>query len=253
MREFYERCAAVAVPSEAMALALRNRGYHIRRFEVLRNGVDRELFNPGRRDEGLRKSLDGGGGARTLMLYAGRVSREKGLERLTTGYLDLRRRRDHVHLVIAGDGPYRGELEALLGETATFTGFLRGEELARTFASCDVFVFPSATDKLGRAVAEAQASGLPAVVCGIGGASRVYPARRIGLCSGLRGRRGVFARVEELVEDPAKRERMGRATREFAEDLDWQVVLEGLFSLYAQVTGLRANLQTNLARDKAPS
>ena len=47
VREFYERCAAVAVPSEAMALALRNRGYHIRRFEVLRNGVHRELSTRG--------------------------------------------------------------------------------------------------------------------------------------------------------------------------------------------------------------
>ncbi len=55
-----------------------------------------------------------------------------------------------MHLVIAGDGPYRGELEAMLGDTAAFTGFLRGEDLARTFASCDVFVFPSATDTLGR-------------------------------------------------------------------------------------------------------
>jgi len=78
----------------------------------------------------------------------------------------MRRRRHDVHLVNAGDGPYRKELEALLQAAGTFTGFLSSEELARVYASCDVFAFPSTTDTLGRAVAEAQASGLPAVVCG---------------------------------------------------------------------------------------
>ncbi|MDQ3636970.1 MAG: glycosyltransferase, partial [Actinomycetota bacterium] len=205
VREFYERCAAVAVPSEATALALRNRGYHIRRFEVLRNGVDRKLFNLERRDESMRESLGGGGGAKTLLLYAGRVSREKGLERLAAGYLDLRRRRDDVHLVVAGDGPYRAELEVLLGEAATFTGFLRGEELARTFASCDVFVFPSTTDTLGRAVAEAQASGLPAVVSGIGGPRECIRPGVSGFVIDHGEDERFFARVEELVEDRAKR------------------------------------------------
>ena len=168
VREFYERCSVVAVPSQATALALRNRGYRIGRFEVLKNGVDAELFDPGKRDPAMRHTL---GGGRKLLLYAGRVSKEKGLGRLATGYLDLLRRRgtDDVRLVVAGDGPYRAELEALLGRSATFAGFLRGEELARLFASCDAFVFPSTTDTLGRAVAEAQASGLPAVVCGTGG------------------------------------------------------------------------------------
>ena len=239
VREFYERCAAVAVSSEATALALRNRGYHIRRFEILRNGVDRKLFDPERRDEGLRNSL---GDGRTLLLYAGRVSREKGLDRLVSGYLALRRRRDDVHLVVAGDGPYRGELETLLEGTATFTGFLRGEELARTFASCDIFVFPSTTDTLGRAVAEAQASGLPAVVCGIGGPRECIRPGVSGFVTDPGDDEGFFARVEELLDDSAKRERMGRAAREFTRSLDWEAVLEGLVSLYAQVAGIQPDL-----------
>jgi glycosyltransferase involved in cell wall biosynthesis len=166
VREFYQRCAVVAVSSESTVRALTARGYQIDRFEVLKNGVDTRLFDPVYREEARHRAL---GGGRTLLLYAGRVSREKGLERLAEDYLALRARRDDVQLVIAGDGPFRRELAAKLGETATFTGFLRGEELARTFAACDLFVFPSTTDTLGRAVAEAQASGLPAVVFGLGG------------------------------------------------------------------------------------
>jgi glycosyltransferase involved in cell wall biosynthesis len=206
VREFYERCSAVAVPSQATALALRNRGYRIRHFEVLKNGVDKDLFAPDKRDPALHHSL---GGGRTLLLYAGRLSREKGLGTLAAGYLALRRRREDVHLVMAGDGPYRKDLEVLLGASATFTGFLRGEELARVFASCDIFVFPSTTDTLGRAVAEAQASGLPAIVCGAGGPGECIRPGVSGFVAG--DDEEFFARVEYLLDDARARDRMGRA------------------------------------------
>jgi glycosyltransferase involved in cell wall biosynthesis len=236
VREFYERCSAVAVPSQATALALRNRGYRIRRFEVLKNGVDNELFDPAKRDPDLRDSL---GGGRTLLLYAGRVSREKGLDRLASGYLALRRRRDDVRLVVAGDGPYRGELETLLGGTATFTGFLKGEELARVYASCDVFVFPSTTDTLGRAVAEAQASGLPAVVCGMGGPRECIRPGVSGFVAHPDDEQAYFSKIELLLEDPRLRERMGRAAREFAGGMSWEAVLDGLIELHSRLAGMQ--------------
>lgn len=230
-REFYERCSAVAVPSEAVALSLRNRGYRIRRFEVLKNGVDGDLFSPGKRDPALREVL---GGGRTLLLYAGRVGRERGLEAMAKDYLRLRERRDDAQLVIAGDGPYRRELEALLGDAATFTGFLRGEDLARTFASCDVFVFPGATGAPGRAVAEAQASGLPAVVGGVGGPgeSVVTGAGGFVVAPG----EDLFARVESLLDDPGARREMGRAAREYAEGLRWEAVLDDLAGMHARIS-----------------
>src|SRR5919107_1411967 len=121
VREFYERCSVIAVPSQATALALRNRGYRIQRFEILRNGVDADLFTPRKRVSDPRESL---GANKTLLLYVGRISKEKGLERLLPGYLDLRRRRQDVHLVVVGDGPYREEMASALGKEATFTGFL---------------------------------------------------------------------------------------------------------------------------------
>lgn len=236
VREFYERCSAVAVPSRDTALALRNRGYRIRRFEVLGNGVDAELFTPARRDAALRRTL---GGGRELLLYAGRVSREKDLDRLATGYLALRGRRDDVHLVVAGDGPYREELQALLGERATFTGFLHGEDLARLYASGDVFVFPSVTDTLGRAVAEAQASGLPAVVCGAGGPRECIMPGVSGFVVAPGDEEDLFARVELLLDDAALRLRMGQAAREFARGLSWEAALDGLTDLHARLAGIQ--------------
>ncbi len=245
VREFYERCSVVAVPSQATALALRNRGYRIRHFEVLKNGVDAELFDPEKRDPALRDAL---GGGRTLLLYAGRVSREKGLEGLAAGYLDLRRgrSRDDVRLVIAGDGPYREELEALLGGSATFTGFLGTEELARVYASCDVFVFPSTTDTLGRAVAEAQASGLPAVVCGTGGPRECIRPGVSGFVAAPGNEEEFFSRIEALIDDAGARRRMGLAAREFAGTLGWEAVLDDMLQLHSRLAGVRPPLAASV-------
>ncbi|QYJ16535.1 D-inositol-3-phosphate glycosyltransferase [Rubrobacter xylanophilus DSM 9941] len=232
VREFYERCAAVAVPSRATSLSLRARGYRIRRFELLQNGVDGDLFNPGRRDGGLHRAL---GSGRKLLLYVGRLSREKGLEEMATGYLRLRRRRDDVHLVLAGEGPLRRDLEWRLGEAATFTGLVEGEELARIFASCDVFVFPSLTDTLGRAVLEAQASGIPAVVYGSGGPSECVIPGESGFVADPGDEEGFFSLVEALLDDASRRRRMGRAARRFARSMQWEAVAGRLLALHAEL------------------
>lgn len=234
VREFYERCAVVAVPSHSTALALRARGYGIERIEVLKNGVDTALYHPNRRSAHIRDSL---GAGKTLLLYAGRVSREKGLEGLAHGYLALRKRRNDIHLVIAGDGPYRAELETLLGEQATFTGFLRGEALADTYAACDIFVFPSTTDTLGRAVAEAQASGVPAVVYASGGPQECIRPGRSGFVVETGDELGFWSSVETLLDDLTLRTSMANEARQFALTLSWESVLDGLIDLYQELLG----------------
>jgi glycosyltransferase involved in cell wall biosynthesis len=237
VREFYERCHTVVVPSRTTGESLTERGYRIRRLEVLKNGVDTRSFSPAMRDEALHDTL---GGGRTLLLYVGRVSREKGLAQLAEGYLQLRTRRDDVHLVIVGDGPYREELAALLGDTVTFTGFIRGEELSRIVASCDVFVFPSMTDTLGRAVIEAQAAGLPAVVFGMGGPRECIQPGTTGFVVEPGDDARFLMRVEDLVGNPAMRQAMGEAARAFSGNLSWHQVRNGLLALYREVRAAHA-------------
>ncbi len=233
VREFYERCAVVTVPSAATVDVLRARGYQIGRFEVFGNGVDAALFDPSRRDEGTRRAL--GGEDKTLLLYTGRISHEKGLDRLAEGYLDLLQRRDDVHLVVVGDGPERDALAEYLGSAATFTGFLTGEDLARTMASCDIFVFPSRTDTLGRTVVEAQACGLPAVVRADGGPRECLMPGRTGFVADGEDDAPFFAYVEALLDDPDLRARMGQAAREFARELTWERALDGMIALHREV------------------
>lgn len=233
IREFYRRCSLIAASSRGTAAALRERGFAAE-IAVLRNGVDSALFTPDRRDNALRATL---GGGRRLLLYVGRVSREKDLAWLASRYAALRARRDDVHLVVVGDGPYREEMETTLGETATFTGFLRGEELARTVASCDLFVFPSTTDTLGRAVMEAQACGVPAVVRDAGGATECIDPGASGVAVAADDESDFWTAVETLLDDEPVRTEMGCVARCFAAERTWDDVLEGFVALCREVSG----------------
>lgn len=229
VREFYERCEVVIVPSQDTADSLKKRGFRMNKLRVLGNGVDTELFSPTRRDTGLRSFL---GGGKTLLLYVGRVSREKGLDSFAQGYLNAWR--DDVHLVVVGDGPYRQEMEALLGDRATFTGFLEGEELARIYASCDVFVFPSTTDTLGRVITEAQASGLPAVVFGVGGPREAMRGGETGFVVEAGDMTLFMERAMWLADHPAVRAEMGAAAAEHSANLDWRNVYDDLMEVFRQ-------------------
>ena len=87
------------------------------------------------------------------VLYAGRLTREKGVDLLAESFLRAHRADPRLHLLLAGGGPEEGELRARLGERATFLGWLEGEELARAYASADIFLFCSRTDTYGQVVA----------------------------------------------------------------------------------------------------
>ncbi len=95
-----------------------------------------------------------------MLLYVGRISKEKDLDVLAAAYRKLREKHPATRLVFVGDGPYLKELREALPE-AFFTGYLSGGDLAKAFASADIFVFPSTTDTFGNVVLEAMASGFP--------------------------------------------------------------------------------------------
>ena len=148
----------------------------MRSERVLRwdRGVDTSRFDPALRDHSL---LPGA----INVLYSGRITREKGVELLADAFLLARAREPRLHLVLAGGGPEQERLRERLGADATFLGWLEGEELARAYASADIFLFPSATDTFGQVILEAQASGLPVIALAQGGPLSLIEHRVSGL------------------------------------------------------------------------
>ncbi len=137
-------------------------------------GVDLGRFSP-------RHRVPASHPGRIKVLYAGRMTREKGVDLLAESFLLAAQRDPRLHLVLAGGGPEEESLRSRLGDRATFLGWLEGEDLARAYANADVFLFASRTDTYGQVILEAQASGLPVVAVAEGGPTALIEDGRSGL------------------------------------------------------------------------
>lgn len=152
------------VTSTAMQTELSDHG--VERIQVWQRGVDTELFRPQLARLEMRHRLTEGHPEDPLLLYIGRLSAEKEIDRIKPVLETI----PNARLALVGDGPYRAELEAHFAGTSTnFVGYLAGEELASAYASADAFVFPSRTETLGLVLLEAMAAGCPVVAANSGG------------------------------------------------------------------------------------
>jgi len=150
------------------------------------------------------------------------------------------------HLLLAGGGPEEGELRARLGEHATFLGWLKGDDLARAYASADLFLFCSRTDTYGQVVLEAGASGLPVVAVGEGGPAALIENRHTGiLCQPDADH--LAGAVLQLTASPALRRRLGEAAQGVAATRSWGRAMEQLGN------GYRRALAEPAASRQAPS
>ena len=151
--------------STAMVAELSDKG--IQHTALWQRGVDTEMFRPELRSSASRERLLGGhSDTGKLLLYIGRLSAEKQIERIKPVLEAL----PDARLALVGDGPHRSRLEEIFsGLPVTFVGYLAGEELAAAYASGDAFVFPSSTETLGLVLLESMAAGCPVVGANRGG------------------------------------------------------------------------------------
>ncbi len=217
MRAFYGRCRRVLTRSACYVQPLQSLGIRPDRIATLPAGCDVEAFHPRHRDLSVWDALDPHPGVRVLS--CGRLSVEKNLPMLTDIWTRASRRLQALgiaaRLVVVGDGPYHKTMQRRLARTpATFLGYRHGEELARIYASSDLFIFPSLTDTLGQAVMEAQASGLPALVSDQGGPSEIVEDGRTGRVLPADDVDAWVDAVVELVRQRRLREEMGRRAHE---------------------------------------
>ncbi len=165
MHWFYSQMDLLYVNSQFYKDCWVRRGIRPEKIKILPRGLDTELFHHGKRKKQFWQRR---GAMHPVLLYVGRVSKEKELEFLCRVMEALKAGSVKLDLAVVGDGPYLDEMKENLPE-AIFTGILNGEELAMAYASADLFVFPSTTDTFGNVVIEALSSGLPAYVSDVGG------------------------------------------------------------------------------------
>jgi glycosyltransferase involved in cell wall biosynthesis len=250
VRWYYRPCDPLLVPSSPIREALVERGYPAARLRQWDRGVDADQFTPTRASTAFRRAW-GVDDRRPAILYAGRLSREKGLALVAPVAQYLREHALPHRFIFAGDGPMRRELETLCPE-GRFLGSLPHDQIGMVMASADILFFPSATDTLGNVVLEGQAAGLPVVVSDRGGPQAHVARGQTGfVCQA--GSAPAFAdALAALLNRPAVRREMGRQARAYALTRDWPQALGPLLDAWRTAARRRA-FDARALSDGAPS
>jgi glycosyltransferase involved in cell wall biosynthesis len=195
--------------------------------ELMRRGVDTELFAPSRRTRAAEPD------APFTLGYVGRLSIEKNVALLPRIQRELDAAGVKTRFLIVGHGAeeefLRTELSAARFGMAEFAGVLRGEALAEAYANMDLLVFPSHTDTFGNVVLEALASGVPAVVTPDGGPKYIV---RDGATGAIVEDAGFSAAVMGILGDPESFGAMRLAAREYALGCSWDAVFDRVYAAY---------------------
>ncbi|SNR65126.1 glycosyltransferase family 4 protein [Actinoplanes regularis] len=229
IRRLHNGAARTLAPSTESMSALRRHG--VERVHLWRRGVDDVRFHPGRRSAGVRRALCRDD--EVLVGFVGRLAVEKEVD-LLAGVSCL----PGVRLVIVGAGPAEERLRRALPH-ATFLGARHGGQLARIYASLDVFAHTGPFETFGQTVQEAMASGVPVVAPAKGGPCDLVADGRTGLLVPPHEAAGFTAAVARLAADPALRRGMGAAGRAAIAGRSWAAVGDELLGHYAEVLGVR--------------
>lgn len=225
MRLRHNRATLNLCTSEAMMEQLQQHG--IGRVALWPGGVDTTRFHPDRRSESMRARLTEGHPESPLLVYVGRLSAEKDIERLKPMLEAL----PGTRLALIGDGPHHRVLQQhFAGMPVYMAGFLRGEELAAAYASSDVFVMPSRTETLGLVVLEAMSSGLPVVGARAGGIPEMIEDGVSGCLFDTETE--ATEAIRSFLNCPEKRRTTGEIARVHAIDCSWKAATVQLVEHY---------------------
>jgi len=207
--------------STAMVEELESKG--IRRTALWQRGVDTQTFKPEFRNQNMRNKLLGKYTDKSsLLIYVGRLSAEKQIERIKPVLEEI----PDACLALVGDGPYRSQLEKIFENTQTnFIGYLAGEELASAYASGDIFLFPSSTETLGLVLLEAMAAGCPVIGANKGGIPDIINDGVNGCLYNPEGddegKSSLIEATKKILNNSNKKEDMRIEARKEAEKWSW--------------------------------
>lgn len=231
LRHFHNATRMTFCPTPSIRGQLAERGF--RNLELWGRGVDSVRFNPLNRDGGMRREL-GIAPQEKVIAYVGRLAAEKNLEMLLESWR-LLPGREKYRLLLIGDGPLRPRLERGADSRVIFAGYWYGFELARLYASADLFVFPSLSDTFGNVVLEAMASGLPVVAFQVPGPGDILRQGETGLLAERIDAESLARAIDDLLGRPERLRAMGENARRYAERQNWKDILEQLRNTYQSI------------------
>jgi glycosyltransferase involved in cell wall biosynthesis len=240
LRRLYRRCDAIMAPAESTAAVLRAQRMS-RDIHIWSRGIDREQFNPGRRDLKWRRDL-GIADEDLTVAFLGRIVMEKGLDVFSEAIALLNERGLKHRVLVIGDGPARPWFEQNL-PGAIFVGQQVGPDLARALASCDLLLNPSITETFGNVTLEAMACALPVVAAAATGATSLVKDGQTGVLVDPGDTEAMADAIQAYAEQPDLRSRHGAAGLAYAETMDWDQINAAVLQVYERVIRKRKRLQ----------
>ncbi|MFL6726615.1 MAG: glycosyltransferase family 4 protein [Sphingomicrobium sp.] len=239
MRRLYHRCEVVMAPAESTALILRAQRMN-RDIAIWGRGVDREQFNPERRDMEWRRSI-GIADDEMVIAFLGRVVMEKGLDVFTDAVHAFATFGLKYRVLVIGEGPARPWFEEQLPD-GIFLGQQTGNDLARALASADVFLNPSITEAFGNVTLESMACALPVLAAEATGATNLVRHGVTGmLLDGTEPDEFADA-LAAYARDPELRRRHGEAGLATARQMDWDTINSAVIRAYKHAIVKRERL-----------
>jgi glycosyltransferase involved in cell wall biosynthesis len=237
LRRFYRRCSAMVAPSESTAVVMREQrmGEDI---GIWSRGVDRETFDPSRRDLDWRRSL-GFADDDLVIGFLGRLVMEKGLDVFADTMEELRRRALPHKVLVIGKGPARDRFAERVPE-ACFTGMLTGPELGRAVASMDLLLNPSVTETFGNVTLEAMASGVPVLAARATGSNSLVTEGVTGMLVEPSDIAGFADAIARYAADPALRQAHGAAGEMRSRAFAWDAINHAVAEVYLRLVAERA-------------
>ena len=210
------------VPTKELKRTLSENGFL--NLKVVSRGVDTQLFNLKRRDQHLRHSW-GADEKTKVLISVGRIAPEKNLDLVLKTYEALQFMADQIKLVMVGDGPLKEQFQKRY-PGIIFPGMLSQTELAKYYASSDLFVFPSQTETFGNVTLEALASGIPVLAFDCAAAKDWVQTGMNGWLVSENNQDGFAAQAVSVLKQPLILDQVTQSTRQQVIHLDWSQIAE---------------------------
>jgi glycosyltransferase involved in cell wall biosynthesis len=204
------------------------------RITRLGSGVDTAAYSPGQSSTALRLP------ASPRVLFLGRMHPQKNLLRLLDAWAEVRRR-VAANLMLAGDGPQRGELEAAarrlgVADSVHFLGPVQNP--IEVLRAADVFVLPSVAEGMSNSLLEAMSAGVPIIASSIGGNTDLLRDGVNGLMADPLDPAAWTRAIVQLLEEPATAARLGAAAREsVVAEFSIEAIVDRYVELYSRLMG----------------
>ena len=231
VRRFYHDCVHVYAPSACMVQVLEEQDM-APDIRIWSRGVETSLFNPDKRSSAWRKDC-GFADTDVVIAFVGRLVLEKGLDVFADTLDQLQASGVACKALIVGDGPEREHFAERLPD-AIFTGYLNGKDLARAYASADIFFNASITETFGNVTLEAMASGLPCVCANATGSRSLVDNGITGFLVPPNNPQEFARKLATLIMDAPLRTKMAQASLKNGKDYSWDNILNGLLAHYSE-------------------